>query len=75
MVIKTFNVSEETYAEFSKYCKELGMSMSKQVDMFMKSQVAEEPTVRADYLRKLNGISKGKFIKLQGSLKDHLENV
>ena len=75
MVIKTFNVSAETYAEFSQYCKEIGVSMSKQVDIFMKSQVAEEPVVRADYLRKLNALRAGPFIKIKGSLKDHLRNV
>lgn len=68
MVIKTFNVNEETYKQFSTYCKDMGISMSKQIDMFMKSQIEEEPKVRNEYLRKLDGIRKGKFIKVKGSL-------
>ncbi len=39
MTIKTFNVDEETYAKFSSYCKDMGLSMSKQIDMFMKAQI------------------------------------
>jgi len=70
MVVKTFNVTEEVYNKFSKYCKEFGLSMSKQVDMFMKSQIEEEPEVRADYLQKLERIRKGKFIDIEGSLLD-----
>jgi hypothetical protein len=52
MAVKTFNVNPETYALFSSFCKENGISMSKQVEMFMASQVEEEPKARADYLRK-----------------------
>ena len=68
MAIKTFNVNEETYRQFSSYCKNMGISMSKQVDMFMKSQIEDEPSARDEYLRKLDGIRKGKFIKVKGSL-------
>jgi hypothetical protein len=39
MVLKTFNLEEETYKKFSKYCKEKGISMSKQVDLFIKAQL------------------------------------
>ena len=70
MVIKTFNVSEDIYVKFSEYCKELGLSMSKQVDMFMRSQVEDEPEVRKEYLEKLEKIRKGKFVKVKGSLMD-----
>ncbi len=68
MVIKTFNVSEETYKKFSSYCKENGLSMSKQIDMFMKSQVEEEPKARKEYLEKLDRIRKARFVKVKGSL-------
>ena len=70
MVIKTFNVSEDVYSKFSGYCKDLGLSMSKQIDTFMRSQVEEEPKVRKEYLEKLERIRKGKFVKISGSLMD-----
>jgi antitoxin component of RelBE/YafQ-DinJ toxin-antitoxin module len=76
MAIKTFNVDEETYAKFSSYCKDLGLSMSKQVDMFMKSQIEEEPVARKEYLEKLDRIQKyGKFIRVKGSLMDRYKDV
>jgi hypothetical protein len=69
MVLKTFNLDEETYKKFSEFCKENGFSMSKQINFFIQSQMAEEPKVREEYLRKLDKISKGKFIKI-GTIKD-----
>jgi antitoxin component of RelBE/YafQ-DinJ toxin-antitoxin module len=36
MVLKTFNVDEDTYKQFSELCKSCGMSMSKQIQMFME---------------------------------------
>ncbi|MCB9362044.1 hypothetical protein H6504_01285 [Candidatus Woesearchaeota archaeon] len=70
MVIKTFNVDEEVYRKFSAYCKDLGLSMSKQVDMFMRTQVEDEPKVRQEFLDRLETIRKGKFVKIKGSLAD-----
>lgn len=69
MVIKTFNVSEDTYNKFSNFCKENGISMSKQIDFFMKSIVEKEPKVKKEYLDKLEKIRKGTFLKI-GSLED-----
>ena len=66
MVIKTFNVNEETYEKFSKFCKSFGLSMSKQVDLFMKSQIEDDPKVRKEYIERLRSISKGKFHELGG---------
>lgn len=63
MVLKTFNLDEETYKKFSEFCKENGFSMSKQVNFFIESQITEEPKVRKDYLEKLERIRKGKFIR------------
>ncbi len=63
MVLKTFNLDEETYKKFSEFCKENGFSMSKQVNFFIESQITEEPKVRKEYLEKLERIRKGKFIK------------
>ncbi|MBP1910647.1 hypothetical protein [Methanolobus bombayensis] len=62
MVLKTFNVNEDTYKEFSALCKSHGLSMSKQIQMFMESVISEEPEASRDYLEKLDNIRKGKFI-------------
>ncbi|HIH19545.1 TPA: hypothetical protein HA225_06275 [Candidatus Micrarchaeota archaeon] len=64
MAIKSFNIDQDVYARFSGFCKENGISMSKQVEIFMSSQVEEEPTARAEYLRKLDRLRKGKFISV-----------
>ncbi len=64
MVLKTFNVQEEVYRKFSGFCKEHGISMSKQVEIFMESQIEEEPKVRDEYLKKLERISKQKAIHI-----------
>ena len=64
MVLKTFNIEEETYKKFSEFCKQNGMSMSKQVDIFIKAQLEERPKVRAEYLQRLDSIRKGKFINI-----------
>ena len=58
MVLKTFNLDEETYNKFSKFCKENGISMSKQVNFFIKNQMTEEPEVSEKYLKKLAKIRK-----------------
>lgn len=39
MVLKTFNLDEETYKQFSKHCKENGISMSKKVENFIKQEL------------------------------------
>jgi len=64
MVLKTFNLGEETYKKFSEYCKANGLSMSKQVEFFISAQIAEEPKVRKEYLEKLERIKRGKFINV-----------
>ena len=69
MVIKTFNLEEDVYKKFSDFCKENGLSMSKQVNIFIKAQIAVEPKVREEYLQKLDSIRKGRFIKV-GTIED-----
>lgn len=64
MVLKTFNLEEDIYKKFSDFCRENGISMSKQVNIFIKAQIEEEPKVRDEYLKKLERIRKGKFIKV-----------
>ncbi|MBI4919632.1 hypothetical protein HY837_06885 [archaeon] len=69
MVLKTFNVQEEVYKKFSSFCKELGISMSKQVEMFMENFISKEPEAKKEYLEKLERIRKGKFIKVESFAK------
>jgi len=65
MAIKSFNVQEEIYQKFSDFCRGHGVSMSKQVEMFMESMLEEEPEAKKEYLQKLETIRKGKFIKIK----------
>ncbi len=69
MALKTFNIDQDVYVRFSGFCKENGISMSKQVQIFMSSQVEEEPTARAAYLKKLDRLRKGKFISVNSFAK------
>ena len=62
MAIKTFNVQEEVYDKFLSICKENGISMSKQVELFMESFIEEDPEAKEEYLKKIERIRKGKFI-------------
>ncbi len=64
MVIKTFNLEEEVYKKFADFCKENGLSMSNQVNLFIKAQIEIEPKVREEYLKKLELIKKERFIKI-----------
>jgi len=70
MAIKTFNVAEDVYAKFSSFCKEHGISMSKQVELFMRSQIEEEPEAREEYLKKLERLRKGRFIRVTSFAKE-----
>lgn len=79
MVLKTFNVGEEIYAKFSKFCKEHGISMSKQVEFFMESQITDEfdnREVKPSYLKKLARIRKEKHYKFNtiAELRKLIEN-
>ena len=47
----------------------LGQPMSKQVEIFMSSQVKDEPTARAEYLKKLDRLRKGKSISVNSFAK------
>ena len=69
MALKTFNINEEVYHKFSTFCKENGISMSKQVEIFMESQMEDEPKAKKEYLERLERLRKNKFI----SVKDFTE--
>jgi antitoxin component of RelBE/YafQ-DinJ toxin-antitoxin module len=72
MVCKTFNVNEKTYKEFSEFCKGHGLSMSKQIEVFMEAQLSEGK-VRKEYLKKLDKIRKGRFIEVKDFRKRYLK--
>ena len=69
MALKTFNIAEDVYKTYSKFCKEYGISMSKQVETFMRWQIDDEPKAREDYLKRLDRIRKQRTIHV-GGLKD-----
>ena len=63
MVLKTFNLDEETYKKFSEYCRDRGISMSKQIDLFIKAQLAESDEDRQVLHEKLGLKTKEKTVK------------
>ena len=65
MVLKTFNVEEEVHKKFSEFCKGHGVSMSKQIELFMESFIVEEPEAKKEYLEKLERIRKGRFVRVK----------
>jgi len=68
MVLKTFNVQEDTYKKFSSFCKENGINMSRQVELFMESFVEDDPVAKKTYLEKLDRIRKGRFVRVDDFL-------
>ena len=73
MALKTFNIDEIVYNKLSGFCKTNGISMSKQVQFFMESQITEDPEARSEYLEKLERIRKGKFIAIDFAKRFGLE--
>lgn len=39
MALKTFNIDERIYKEFSNYCKKHGISMSRRVENFIRVEL------------------------------------
>jgi len=39
MTLKTFNLNEKVYKQFSKYCKKEGISMSKRIEKFIQQEI------------------------------------
>jgi hypothetical protein len=64
MVLKTFNVEKVVYDDFSSFCKSHGINMSKQIEIFMQFVIEDEPRVKQEYLKKLERIKKGSFIRV-----------
>ncbi len=64
MVLKTFSVQEAVYSKFSGFCKQHGINMSKQIEMFMESMIEKDPEAKREYLEKLDRIRKGSFVSV-----------
>ncbi|MFH1788488.1 MAG: hypothetical protein ABH834_03820 [Candidatus Altiarchaeota archaeon] len=77
MVVRSFNVSEDIYGRFLEFCKARGVSMSKQIEMFMRAQVSDELEIKKEYLDRLAQIRKGKYLNFKSldELRDHIENA
>jgi len=41
MAIKSFNLDPETYKQFSDHCKSQGISMSKKIENFIRSELTK----------------------------------
>ena len=54
MALKTFNIDEKVNKKFSEFCKENGISMSKQIEIFIKAQMSEKQEEREEHLKKLD---------------------
>lgn len=39
MALKTFNLDKEVYEEYSRHCRKEGISMSKKIENFIKSEL------------------------------------
>ncbi|MBS3091122.1 hypothetical protein J4217_01585 [Candidatus Pacearchaeota archaeon] len=39
MAIKTFNIDKQVHKDYSAYCKKEGISMSKKIENFIKSEL------------------------------------
>ena len=39
MALKTFNIDDKSYKQFSEYCKKRGISMSKRVEHFIMKEL------------------------------------
>ena len=59
MAIKTFNIDAGIHRRFSDFCKEYGISMSRQIEMFMLHQLEENPARKREHAEKLERMSRG----------------
>ena len=48
MALKTFNINEGVYKNYSKHCKNKGISMSKQVENFLKAEIERITDVQSE---------------------------
>lgn len=57
MAIKTFNVDAEVHRQFASFCREHGISMSRQIEMFMQHQLEANPVTKKEHAEKLERMS------------------
>jgi hypothetical protein len=69
MALKTFNIEDSVYKKFSSVCKGQGISMSKQVEFFMRSMVEKEPELKEEYVKRIEELRKGPFIRVDNFAK------
>ena len=67
MALKTFNLNEEVYKEFSKHCKEQGISMSKKVENFIEEEIARL-RIKNDVLEMKEGKREKMIVTRWGSI-------
>ncbi len=46
MALKTFNIEDSIYKEFSKHCKKHGISMSKRIENFIREELGRINAMR-----------------------------
>ena len=64
MALKTFNLNEEVYKKFSEHCKKHGMSMSRKIENFIKSELERLRIFgTADGERKVKDVREMKEVK------------
>ncbi len=69
MVIKTFNIDEEVYKQFSAHCKKNGVSMSRKVENFIRDEIVKlkikpaSADKKAEILDKNISVAKHSFSK------------
>ncbi|RLE46788.1 hypothetical protein DRJ22_01055 [Candidatus Woesearchaeota archaeon] len=61
MVLKTFNIDKKIYTEYSTFCREHGISMSKQIELFMQTMLEEDLDKHKEHMEKLDRMKKGQF--------------
>ena len=65
-MIKTFNIDEEVYKQFSALCKKNGISMSKRVENFIRDEIAKlkiKPSVKVGEVIGKRSVSSHSFSK------------
>lgn len=54
MALKTFNLDEGIYKEFSVYCKKHGISMSKKIENFIRAEMEYLKSGQPSPMKKLS---------------------
>ena len=74
MALKTFNIDEIVYKNYSKHCKNRGISMSKQIENFLKEEVGKItslPNNKNKKFQKIEKISKNSCGLIEHHLKKY----